>query len=260
MENNLKFKVGDEVVVTKTGEKGTIKRVQSILSGENSVYVVEIGNYERLYGEAYLQLGREKNVINMIEILDMDELPTVIEIEERMKGIIASLNLVSSKSPDLQLANACKLSKFLVTKQAISDKLENVSKTLKINELYNGLVNGYNSSITNAYMFSEILRKVDMDVKLVALKDENGRFYVADLVLIGDKYYYFDVTLEKEIYADDQSDFMLCCAGIGKIEYEQYFKPMSILSIDNEDNGVALPTNISENDIDFYLINRIVEW
>lgn len=262
MNNDLKFNIGDEVIVNITHEKGIIKGIQSVLSDGNSVYLVDIAGNDRLFGESYLTLGRNKEVINMIETLDVNELPVLIAIDDKINEIIRTLNLVNSNNPDIQLSNACKLMRYLVLKneKELNETMKSISKTIVIDDLYNGLINGYNNYITNAYVFSEILKKVGMDVKLVALKDENDMFYVANLVLIGDKYYYFDVTLEQEIYLEDQKgDFALCCAGIGKKEYEQYFIPMSILSLDNSINGGFIPNNISENDIDFSFINSMGE-
>lgn len=260
MNNGLKFNIGDEVIVNITHEKGIIKGIQSVLSDGNSVYLVDIAGNDRLFGESYLTLGRNKEIISMIESLDVNELPILIAIDDKISDIIKMLNLVDSNSPDVQLSNACKLMRYLVLKneKELSETMNLISKTIVIDDLYNGLINGYNNYITNAYVFSEILKRVGMDVKLIALKDENDKFYVANLVLIGDKYYYFDVTLEQEIYFDNQRDaLVLCCAGIGKKEYEQYFIPMSILSIDNSINGGFIPNNISENDIDFNFINSM---
>ena len=258
MDSNLKFKIGDEVIVIKTHEKGIISGIQSILPDGNSVYVVDISGNARLFGESYLTLGRDKSIINRIETLDVNELSSMVAIDDKINQIINELNLVSSNNPDVQLNNACKLMKYLVLRSdsEFNQTMKIISKTIVIDDLYNGLVNGYNNYITNSYVFSEILKRVGMDVKLIALKDENEKFYVANLVLIGEKYYYFDVTLEQEIYSEDKKgEFALCCAGIGKKEYEQYFIPMSILSIDNSITGGFIPSNIAENDIDFNLVN-----
>ena len=127
------------------------------------------------------------------------------------------------------------------------------------NELYNGLINGDRNYLTNSLIFTEVMKKCDAVVHNVAMKDKKGRFYVANLVLIDDIYYYFDSTLETQIFVDSGEDeeFELCCAGLGTEKYERFFKPVSLLDYDFELPNVEIPTNIAKKDIDISLITGI---
>ena len=93
----------------------------------------------------------------------------------------------------------------------------------------------------------------------VAMRDKKGRFYVANLVLIDDIYYYFDSTLETQIYVDSGEDeeFVLCCAGLGTEKYERFFKPISLLDYNFQLPNVEVPNNIAKKDIDISLITGI---
>ena len=68
------------------------------------------------------------------------------------------------------------------------------------------------------------MKRLDATVHTVAMQDSKGLFYVSNLVLLGEEYYYFDVTLDIEVYLDsgEDEDLVLCCAGVGKEKYERY--------------------------------------
>ena len=159
--------------------------------------------------------------------------------------------------------NSCKLLKYLATRECNISKKECKTGNLILNELYKGLINREDNYITNSYLFSEILKRLGVDVYNVGLKDDNGNFYMANLVLIKGQYYYFDVTVEQAIFNStgrDINKFKLCSACIGGDTYHQYFKPISIIEINpnNTSNKIEVPTNISKKDIDPKILNKII--
>ena len=100
-----------------------------------------------------------------------------------------------------------------------------------------------------------------MDVLNVVLKLQDSNYYVANLVLIGKEYYFFDLTLEREIFKDNGEDvdnFILCCAALGKNSYTQFFKPLCIVDFNDQLAPNSLPKNISSDDIDIDLLNKLL--
>ena len=164
--------------------------------------------------------------------------------------IINKLNLKRTKEDKDQLINAAKLQAYLTTSDDYKkEKMCFGNNILKYN-LFHGLINGTDDYIINACIFTEVLRKVGMDVLNVVLKLQDSNYYVANLVLIGKEYYFFDLTLEREIFKDNGEDvdnFILCCAALGKNSYTQFFKPLCIVDFNDQLAPNSLPKNISSD-------------
>ncbi len=252
------FNVGDEVLIISSNSKGIIKCVTSYLGKGDNIYLVNVNGKEKTCIESNLHLCRKNNT-NLT--IDMNEMASKFKTEDKIREIINGLELEESASPSTQLLNACKLQAYLAMSDEFEEESLSVGKSITSNELYHGLVNGDFDSIVNSYIFSEILSKVGMNVLTVAMKNEDGEFYTSNLVLINEEYYYFDVTLEMAVFEENgsnQDDFVLCCGALGKDSYEQFFKPLCILDFNDNLSSSILPKNISHDDIDIDVVNKML--
>ena len=256
MKDSVLFKTGDHVLINRTNEDGVIKEVVSVLGRGNNTYLVNVNNKNRMYVEEDLSLIRDKFCV---EEVNADDIGFLIEIEDRIDELIKELKLSRSDSDETRLANAVKVQAYLVTMKEKKNFKSPVTSNVILEDLYNGFINNKADFVTYSYMFSEVLKRLGMKVLNIGAKDENGDFYVTNLVLIGDKYYYFDVNLDKEILdnSNDDEELILCCAGIGYDRYTRYFSPLSILNYNNSGIDVELPTNIAKEDIDIDYINSL---
>lgn len=256
---NAKFNVGDEVEIISNGSTGTIKEITSYVNNGDLVYMVDVKGKVKAYLESNIRLVRK---INNIMDLDLNEMSVSFQIEDKINEIIIKLNLRPPENEESSLLNAAKLQKYLATNSNYDNETKiNIGTSVTKNELFHGLVNGKLDSIVNAYIFSEILNKVGNKVLNVALKDENGEYYIANLVLIGDEYYYFDVTLEHSVFMENGGElknFVLCCGALGRGSYEQFFKPMCLIDFHDKLAENKLPDNIARLDIDIDLVNKII--
>lgn len=257
-DNNTKFIVGDEVTILSNGSHGTVKEIVSYFGEGQNLYSVEVMGILKMCIESNLELYRKKNTVLNV---DIDKMSASLIIEDAINEIIRKLDLKKTKEDKDQLINAAKLQSYLTVKDDYKDEFISFGNNLLKNNLYTGLINGSNDYLINACMFSEILKKIGMDVKCVVLKLQDASFYVANLVLIGNYYYFFDLSLEKEIYADngkDKEKFILCCAALGKNSYTQFFKPLCLIDFNDRMAPNELPKNISVEDIDIDLLNKLL--
>lgn len=253
-----KFEVGDEVAVISNGNIGTIKSVISYLGDGDNIYLVTFNGIDKTCIESNLRISRKKYTALTV---DIKEIGINFMIEDKFKEIIDTLKLKEPKDDKEQLVNASKLQYYLTVNEETDDEITNIGNSVLKNQLYHGLFNGETDPITNSYIFSEILQKVGMNVLNVVLKLEDASFYVANLVLIGNDYYYFDLTLEKELYKDNGADinnFVLCCGALGKESYEQFFKPLCLIDFKDRLAPNTLPKNIAIKDIDIDLVNKLL--
>lgn len=256
--NNTKFIVGDEVTILSNGSHGTIKEIVSYFGEGQNLYSVEVMGILKMCVESNLELYRKKN--NILGV-DINKVSASLLIEDEINGIIKNLGLKKTKEDKDQLLNAAKLQMYLTIKDDYRSNFVALGNNLLKYNMYHGLVNGTKDYIINSCIFSEILKKVGMDVKCVVLKLQDLSFYVANLVLIGNYYYFFDLTLEKEIYEDNGKDkdrFVLCCAALGKSSYTQFFKPLCLIDFNDKMAPNELPKNISVEDIDIDLLNKLL--
>lgn len=253
-----KFDVGDEVRIISSGKIGTIKSLTSYVGGSGSVYLVNVMGCEKLCVESNLSMCRKKNVFGDV---DLRNIGLNIKIEDKINEIITLLDLDIEQTEETQILNAAKLQKYLTLNYSYEENQKNIGSNFYKTELCHALYNYENDFLQNAYLFSEILKKIGMTVLNVASRLQDGSFYVSNLVLIGEEYYYFDLTLEKEIYMDNsvsEEEFVLCCGALGRNSYEQFFKPLCLLDFNSSLSPNELPDNISINDIDIDFVNKLL--
>lgn len=254
--NNTKFIVDNEVRL-KNNKKaiGFIVRIISVLEDGNTLYLVDFPQGLKMVAEKDLEIS--KSEIRELKEVNLYDISVNIEVEDRINDIIKQLGMVKSNDPKIVLSNACKLQKYLIeTCTVVKKYVGSKSNNIYYNELYNGLIVGDRNYLTNSLIFKETMKRVGATVHTVAMQDSKGLFYVANLLLIGEEYYYFDVTLDIEVYLESHEDeeLKLCCAGLGKEKYESYFKPVSLLEYDPKVPNRELPSNIALKDIDLSII------
>ncbi len=256
---NQKFNIGDEVKILSSGLRGIVKELNTYFGDERNIYIIDVGGKEKIYTEKNLVLSRKKN--NAV-LLNLNDVKINFQIEDKIKNIIKDLDLRKPINEDQQLLNAAKLQKYLVTNEKFNKVTRyNIGSSVITNELYHGLIDGKTDCIVNSFVFSEILNRAGSNALNVAFKDNLGRYYMANLVLIGDEYYYFDTTLERDVYLENGADidrFVLCSAALGRNSYDQFFKPLCLIDFHEVLAESALPHNIAVNDIDIDIVNRVL--
>lgn len=259
MRKKYKFNIGDEVDILGTNTIGTIKDYSAYMGDDNNLYVVSVYGRERIYSEGNLSLLRKKNVACLI---DAKDLSIRLEIQEKISSIIEELDLKTPSDDKEALEMACSLHAYLATDfDYDKDDAVAIGKNVNLNTLYHGLIYGESDFFTSSYVFSEVLKKIGMDVLNVAMIDENGDFYVSNLVLIGRRYFYFDANLEKDIYGSllkehPDASFQFTCAGLGKESYYKFFTPLAIINYRKPlKTSCELPLNISDSDISLDFLN-----
>ena len=256
---NTKFSKGDEVEVISNGSKGVIVEITSYGSDNNAVYLVDVDGKKKVYTESNLRIIRKFNrALN----LDVGEMSMSFQLEDKISSIIEKLNLTKPDSDESQLITAAKLHMYLATSDDFDeDTKNNIIFHVKKQENFVNLLENKRDSVVNAYMFSEVLNRVGSNVLNVVLRDENGERYLANLVLIGEDYYYFDVTLEHSVFVENGGqikNFVLCCGALGKKSYEQFFKPLYIVDFHTRLPESTLPDNVARFDIDIDLVNKLI--
>ncbi len=255
---STEFNIGDEVTIVSNNTKGVVKSVVSYLGKGDNTYIVSVDGRDKMCVESNLKLNRKKSPKLKV---DMNDMAIKFQVEDRINNIIEKLDLKVSDDSSVHLLNACKLQAYLTKNDDYEETDFKIGDSVTKNELYHGLVNGDFDSIINSYIFSEILKKVGMDVLNVATKSEDGQFYVTNLVLINGEYYYFDVTLEMLVFQENGGsieDFVLCCGALGRKSYEQFFKPLCLLDFNDSLSENKLPSNISREDIDIDIVNKML--
>jgi len=254
-----KFNKGDEVEIISNNSIGTIKEITSYSSDDNTLYIVVIDGKEKIFAESNLKMVRK---YNNVQGLNLDDVSSVFKIEDKVNEIVEYLGLSAPETTENQLVNACKAHMYLATINYLDDELkESIKKVISKNEIFQHIVDNKIDSVINSYLFSEILNKIGNKVLSVALIDESNEYYIANLVLINDDYYYFDTTLEHTVFLENGGElknFVLCCGALGKSSYEQFFKPVSLVDFHDNNNTNELPSNIARLDIDIDLVNKLI--
>lgn len=257
--HNTRFAIDDEVRLKSSNTTiGVVKQIVSILSDGNTLYLVDFPHGLKMVAEHEMELNRE--IVQTMDNVNLSDLGIVIEVEDKIQEIIDELGLTVSDYPSTVLVNACKLQRYLVSTYSIMKKYIGArSNNVLVNELYNGLIMGDRNYLTNSLIFREVMRKLDANVHCVAMQDSKGKFYVSNLLMIDDLYYYFDVTLDADIFLEskEEDELELCCAGLGRKKYEKYFKPISLLDFDTNVPNEPVPANISKDDIDSSIIREV---
>ncbi len=256
---DTKFNIGDEVSIVSNGSVGIIKDVTSYVNNGDIVYLVDVGGKQKAYTGSNLRIVRKFNrALNV----DISEMSANFQYEDKVNEILEKLQFVTPTNEETQLLNAAKLHMYLASDPSYDESTKkSIEFYIRKLEMFNDLLESRRDSIVNAYIFSELLNKAGNKVLNVVLRDENDEKYVANLVLIGDEYYYFDVTLEHSVFIENGGElqnFVLCCGALGKSSYEQFFKPVSIIDFHSKTIDNRLPDNVARLDIDIDLVNKLI--
>lgn len=225
--------------------------------GTSSCIFKNIYNTDKLAFNAvklYENSGNHGNLTNII-------------IDSKIDEIINELELHETDDPYQQLEMCLKVQKYITVnnfydESMLDEKRGNSFKEIYINDLYNALI--YNRAIctSNSAEFKEILSRVGVDVKNVFVISDNNESHMCNIVNIGGDYYYFDSTLERTIYDSNiynHDDVILFCAGMGKNDYEIYYKPLGIMDDNFGSDILSMPNNISKDSIPFEVVNNSVD-
>jgi hypothetical protein len=179
--------------------------------------------------------------------------------------VISKLQLVSNPDERQTAQNAFRLHQYLATKIEYSEdvsieKYDYEKNTVFIFEksLQNGLIQKKGDCSTFSAIFKEILTRLGMKVLIVGLEGlwPLG-YHAANLVLIGNTYYYFDSTIEGN--RQKKNNTKKCTlAGLSSLSYvkETGFYPQVIVPDDLKENVLPLPDNISMEDLTFSTIDN----
>ena len=181
------------------------------------------------------ELIREKTQ-EILNIINVKKVPT--SIVEEFERILPAYKYV--------VQNICKQEGFVEGKAANREEAF-------MNALCVGLTNNPGLPTTNAVLFKHLLDEMDVENYLVASKSKiTNQNHVSNLVKIGTEFYYFDCTLEREIYEEEygsSGNFLMLCAALGKEEYEKFYKPVKLLVDLSKEATEEFPTNIADESI-----------
>lgn len=189
-----------------------------------------------------------------------------IEIEQAINDIIKQLDLKESSDTMSQLRNCCLVQKYIVEHNAYNEDIMKEKDNYKqeeitILDLYNAVVLHNGVCTSNSLMFKKILEKVGVKSEVIGLiSNDTGRMHASNIVELDGQYYFFDSTLETTIYKANSMDgsIILCCAGLGKNEYCQFYTPKVVLPDNPTDNVKPVPENISEYRIPPDIVNDLI--
>ncbi len=121
--------------------------------------------------------------------------------------------------------------------------------------LYHDLFEGASTCASNAVKLQRILNEANINSLCVVMGNSEGEArHVANLVELGDSYYYIDATMAQEIFQAPGAQKFQAAVGLGK-DYERFFTPISAVDIDG--NAVDVPENISEERFQFAIVDAI---
>lgn len=189
-----------------------------------------------------------------------------IEIEQVINDIIKQLDLKESSDTMIQLRNCCLVQKYIVehntyNEDIMKEKDNYKQEEITILDLYNAVVLHNGVCTSNSLMFKKILEKVGVKSEVVGLiSNDTGSMHASNIVELDGQYYFFDSTLETTIYKTNSMDgsIILCCAGLGKNEYGQFYTPKVVLPDNPTDNVKPVPENISEYRIPSDIVNNLI--
>jgi hypothetical protein len=190
------------------------------------------------------------------------------EIEETIDKIIIELDLKKSDDVMEQLKSCCLVQKYIVEhndyeNEIMEEKEKYNPAEIVVLDLYNSVVLHRGVCTSNSLMFKMILRKLDINVEVVGLiSNDSGEYHAANIVELDNEYYFFDSTLEKNIYIENynktKGQLILCCAGLGKKEYLQFYTPNGILPDNPFDDVRDIPGNIALSRIPAKIVNNLI--
>lgn len=224
-------------------------------------YLLQKNSTISLNSECHVKI---KNPTKMKENISVEKANE--EIKTEILKIISELELEKSDDVKIQLKNCCLVQKYIVehnnyNEDIMNEKVAYTPDDIVTLDLYNAVVLHSGVCSSNALMFKKILEQVGVKTEVIGLiSNESNGMHASNIVELGGKYYFFDSTLESSIYHSCSKDgnIILCCAGLGKNEYCQYYTPKVVLPDNANDDVKPLPENISENRIPQELVNSFI--
>lgn len=187
------------------------------------------------------------------------------ENDKKIDNIVEELELERTNDVLGQVENCRKVATYIVEHNKYDDKAleeKQIGELMIEKDLRNALIEERGVCSSFSVEFEAILERVGMDVKTVSLATKDGGAHACNLVKIGDKYYYFDTTSEMSLFEtrkkeDSNTELILCFAGLGKEEYEEFYTPMAILNRNFEPESI--PENIAEERIPPMIANGLFD-
>ncbi|MBQ6449442.1 hypothetical protein IJJ08_00870 [bacterium] len=174
--------------------------------------------------------------------LSLDEAKSAINV--KLNEIITHLSLNPVAPADIfgQLEAAVKVHRFVAMHNTYQDSImdekaryEGDGDALSTYDLYQALVHQKAVCTSNSLEVAALLGQVKVIAFCVYLESsDGGGKHMANLVLIGGHYYYFDATLERYTHeqANNDPDYhRLYVAGLGRKFYEKLYAPLGVVNL-----------------------------
>lgn len=184
------------------------------------------------------------------------------ENEVAIADIIKKLGLMASNDPNEQLRICVKVHEYIrrhnnYNRDIIGEKEKYGVMNIRTIDLNNAVVKNNGVCSSNSIEFQEIVTRLGVTAECVALVNKaTGVVHMANLVLLGGYYFYFDTTMDAELYKDNNSS-ELHYAGLGSEDYEIIYKADSIIPFNLLEPPTSVPENISEISIPQEIINKL---
>lgn len=187
-------------------------------------------------------------------------------VDKKIMAIIKELELTASNDPYIQLGNICKVQEYLAKKSAEHSQTTTLENNYNIdnfflNELYLGLIKNEYKDVTNSIIQKGILKRIGIEALIVGLRGQTkNENHSANLIKLYGSYYYFDPTIEGVLYKkrlEQNSDFIMSCAGLGSETYEKWYKPTVIVPEKMFGDLIPIPKDIAKNSIPNDMIARV---
>lgn len=185
------------------------------------------------------------------------------ENEVAISDIIKKLGLTASIDPTEQLRICALVHEYIrrhnsYNIEIIGEKEQYGVMNIRTIDLNNAVVKNNGVCSSNSIEFQEIVSRLGVTAECVALVNKNtGVVHMANLVLLGEYYFYFDTTMDAELFKDNKS-LELHYAALGSEEYESIYKPDSIIPLNLLEPPASIPENISTISIPQEIINKLV--
>ena len=177
-----------------------------------------------------------------ISDISLDEAKSAISV--KLNEVITHLGLKPVASVDIfgQLEAAVKVHRYVAMHNTYQDSIMDDKKRYEANgdamstyDLYQALVYQKAVCTSNSLEVAALLGRVNVIAFCVYLDStDGGGKHMANLVLLGGHYYYFDATLERYTHEkthDDPNYQQLYVAGLGREVYESLYTPLSVLNL-----------------------------
>ena len=189
-------------------------------------------------------------------------------ISAKINYVLTQLQLGPVEPTDIigQLSAAIKVHRFVAMSNTYDesimtgkDKYYEDGETMVAYDLYQALIHQKGVCTSNALEVAALLKPIGVIAFCLHAESTEGGDYMANIVLIGGSYYYFDATLERYCHDESGEDpqyQQLFCAGLGRESYERLYLPRHVL---NEQYCLPdFPLHIDSADIPRLIVNKLV--